>query len=121
MKIVFFSHLDMNIYLFRLSWMRALREAGHEVLAVVPGGSTSRGLPGRAAPDVVDTFTLQGSIIGAPAARRARDGGRGGLSRSSCRNQFRMVWPVGSNSLARSSGDFPARANSMKPALAGGC
>jgi N,N'-diacetylbacillosaminyl-diphospho-undecaprenol alpha-1,3-N-acetylgalactosaminyltransferase len=103
MRIVFFSHLDMNIFLFRLSWMKALREAGHEVLAVVPPGeyferfagegfeavpfAVTRGSlnPVRLAgtvgrlrrvfeglrPDAVDTFTLQGSIIGSPAARRA--------------------------------------------------
>jgi N,N'-diacetylbacillosaminyl-diphospho-undecaprenol alpha-1,3-N-acetylgalactosaminyltransferase len=103
MKIVFFSHLDMNIFLFRLSWMKALRGTGHEVLAVVPRGEyfgrfaeqgfqavpfeLTRGSlnPVRLAdtvrrlrrvfeslgPDAVNTFTLQGSIIGAPAARRA--------------------------------------------------
>lgn len=103
MKVVFFSHLDMNIFLFRLSWMAALREAGHEVLAVAPRGEyfekfaeqgfeavpfeMTRGSlnPLRLAgtvgrlrrlfeglrPDAVDTFTLQGSIIGAPAARKA--------------------------------------------------
>jgi N,N'-diacetylbacillosaminyl-diphospho-undecaprenol alpha-1,3-N-acetylgalactosaminyltransferase len=40
--VVFFSHLDMNIFLFRLSWMKALREAGHEVIAVVPQGGVFR-------------------------------------------------------------------------------
>lgn len=103
MRIAFFSHLDMNLYLFRLAWMRALQEAGHEVRAVVPRGEyfdrfTQHGIeavpfdmergslnPLRLAgakvrlartltalrPEIVDTFTLQGSLVGAPAARRA--------------------------------------------------
>lgn len=38
MRIAFFSPLDMNLFVFRLSWMTALVAAGHEVLAVVPPG-----------------------------------------------------------------------------------
>jgi len=37
-KIAFLSHLDLNLYLFRLSWMEALREEGHEILVIVPRG-----------------------------------------------------------------------------------
>lgn len=38
MRIVFLSHLDMNLYLFRLPVMQALLEHGHEVIALVPRG-----------------------------------------------------------------------------------
>jgi len=38
MKVAFLSHLDMNLYLFRLSWMKKLREMGFEVFALVPEG-----------------------------------------------------------------------------------
>lgn len=38
MKFVFLSHLDANLYLFRLPVMRALTEAGHEVIALCPRG-----------------------------------------------------------------------------------
>ncbi len=38
MKIGFLSHLDMNLYLFRLPIMQRLREEGHEVYAICPEG-----------------------------------------------------------------------------------
>ncbi len=38
LKIAFLSHLDLNLYLFRLSWMKALLAEGHEVYAIVPAG-----------------------------------------------------------------------------------
>jgi len=38
MKIAFLSHLDLNLYLFRLPIMRALVQQGHEVYAVCPQG-----------------------------------------------------------------------------------
>lgn len=38
MRFVFLSHLDANLYLFRLPVMRALTEAGHEVIALCPRG-----------------------------------------------------------------------------------
>lgn len=37
-KVAFLSHLDLNLYLFRLSWMKALMRRGFEVYAVVPRG-----------------------------------------------------------------------------------
>ena len=39
MRIAFLSHLDLNLYLFRLSWMRALAGDGHEVFAITPRGA----------------------------------------------------------------------------------
>lgn len=39
MTIGFLSHSDMSIYHFRLPIMRALKELGHEVIAIVPNGS----------------------------------------------------------------------------------
>ncbi|HWR97727.1 MAG TPA: glycosyltransferase family 4 protein [Candidatus Methanoperedens sp.] len=103
MRIAFFSHLDMNLFVFRLPWMAALQAVGHEVHAVVPRGEyferfAAHGIlavpfemrrgslnPLRLAGavrrlrvlfagqcyDAVDTFTLQGSIVGALAARGA--------------------------------------------------
>ena len=38
MKIAFLSHLDLNLYLFRLPIMKRLVEEGHEVYAVCPKG-----------------------------------------------------------------------------------
>lgn len=38
LRVAYLSHLDMNLYLFRLSWMKALRARGHEVTAIVPRG-----------------------------------------------------------------------------------
>lgn len=38
MKIAYLSHLDLNLYLFRLSWMKALLKQGHEVCAILPRG-----------------------------------------------------------------------------------
>lgn len=38
MKIVFLSHLDMNLYLFRLPIMQELVKKGHEVIALCPEG-----------------------------------------------------------------------------------
>lgn len=38
MRIAFLSHLDLNLYLFRLPIMRALVQQGHEVYAVCPRG-----------------------------------------------------------------------------------
>lgn len=38
MKIAFLSHLDLNLYLFRLPIMEALVKQGHEVYAVCPRG-----------------------------------------------------------------------------------
>ena len=38
MKIAFLSHLDLNLYLFRLPIMKALVEEGHTVYAVCPKG-----------------------------------------------------------------------------------
>ena len=38
MRIVFLSHLDMNLYLFRLPVMKALVEKGYEVYALCPKG-----------------------------------------------------------------------------------
>jgi len=37
-KVAFLSHLDLNLFLFRLSWMEALIEKGYEVYAIVPKG-----------------------------------------------------------------------------------
>ena len=103
MRIAFFSHLDMNLFVFRLPWIAALQAAGHEVHAIVPRGeyferfaahgveavefAMARGSlnPLRLAAatrrlhalfaagryDAVDGFTLQGSIVAAPAARGA--------------------------------------------------
>ncbi|MCR8678878.1 MULTISPECIES: N,N'-diacetylbacillosaminyl-diphospho-undecaprenol alpha-1,3-N-acetylgalactosaminyltransferase [Campylobacter] len=39
MKIGFLSHSDMSIYHFRLPIMQALKDLGHEVIAIVPKGS----------------------------------------------------------------------------------
>jgi N,N'-diacetylbacillosaminyl-diphospho-undecaprenol alpha-1,3-N-acetylgalactosaminyltransferase len=39
MRIGFLSHLDMNLYLFRLPVMKALADQGHEVFAICPKGS----------------------------------------------------------------------------------
>ena len=39
MKFVFLSHLDLNLYLFRLPIMEALLTRGHEVWAMCPKGS----------------------------------------------------------------------------------
>ena len=41
MKIVFLSHVDFNLFLFRLPIMKALVEAGWEVIALCPGGDYS--------------------------------------------------------------------------------
>ncbi len=41
MKIVFLSHLDLNLYLFRLPVMKALLKNGHSVYAVFPKGEHS--------------------------------------------------------------------------------
>lgn len=38
MKIVFLSHVDMNLYLFRLPIMQALVHKGHNVIALCPRG-----------------------------------------------------------------------------------
>ncbi|MBI4706714.1 MAG: glycosyltransferase family 4 protein [Candidatus Omnitrophica bacterium] len=38
MKIAYFSHLDLNLYLFRLSWMKKLVENGYEVYVICPRG-----------------------------------------------------------------------------------
>lgn len=38
MRFVFLSHVDVNLYLFRLPVMRALASAGHEVIALCPRG-----------------------------------------------------------------------------------
>ncbi|NOQ29871.1 MAG: glycosyltransferase [Helicobacteraceae bacterium] len=38
MKIAFLSHLDLNLYLFRLPIMEALVKQGHEVFAICPRG-----------------------------------------------------------------------------------
>lgn len=38
MRFVFLSHVDVNLYLFRLPIMRSLVEAGHEVIALCPCG-----------------------------------------------------------------------------------
>lgn len=38
MKILFLSHLDMNLYLFRRPIMEALHKEGHEVIAMCPKG-----------------------------------------------------------------------------------
>ncbi|CAA6819066.1 MAG: Alpha-1,3-N-acetylgalactosamine transferase PglA (EC [uncultured Sulfurovum sp.] len=38
MKIAFLSHLDLNLYLFRLPIMKALVEEGHTVYAICPRG-----------------------------------------------------------------------------------
>ncbi len=37
-KIAFISHFDGNIYLFRLSWIKALKDEGFEVYVLVPEG-----------------------------------------------------------------------------------
>ena len=39
MKIGFLSHSDMSIYYFRRGVMRALKERGHEVVAIMPKGA----------------------------------------------------------------------------------
>lgn len=39
MKIGFLSHSDMSIYFFRLPIMRALKERGHKVYAIMPKGA----------------------------------------------------------------------------------
>jgi len=41
MKIVFLSHLDKNLYLFRLPIMRELVKSGHKVYALCPSGEVS--------------------------------------------------------------------------------
>ena len=41
MKIGFLSHLDLNLYLFRLPIMIALVQRGHEVYAISPSGNCS--------------------------------------------------------------------------------
>lgn len=38
LKIAFLSHLDLNLYLFRLSWMKALIKEDSDVYAVIPKG-----------------------------------------------------------------------------------
>lgn len=38
MKIAYLSHLDLNLFRFRLSWMKALIREGHQVYVVVPKG-----------------------------------------------------------------------------------
>lgn len=38
MRFVFLSHVDVNLYLFRLPIMRSLVEAGHEAIALCPRG-----------------------------------------------------------------------------------
>lgn len=48
MKFVFLSHLDLNLYLFRLPIMQALVARGHEVITLCPRG------------DVFDRFTAHG-------------------------------------------------------------
>lgn len=35
-KIAFLSHLGLNLYLFRLPWMKKLKESGFDVYAVIP-------------------------------------------------------------------------------------
>ncbi len=39
MKILFLSHTDSNLYLFRLPIMLALQDKGHEVIALIPKGA----------------------------------------------------------------------------------
>ncbi|MDY6187499.1 MAG: glycosyltransferase family 1 protein, partial [Campylobacter sp.] len=39
MRIGFLSHSDMSIYYFRLLIMRALKDAGHKVYAIMPKGA----------------------------------------------------------------------------------
>ncbi len=39
MKILFLSHTDSNLYLFRLPIMLALKDKGHEVIALIPKGA----------------------------------------------------------------------------------
>ncbi|MCI6564028.1 MAG: glycosyltransferase family 1 protein, partial [Campylobacter sp.] len=39
MRIGFLSHSDMSIYYFRLPIMRALKDAGHKVYAIMPKGA----------------------------------------------------------------------------------
>ncbi len=41
-RIGFLSHLDLNLYLFRLPIMRSLKERGHEVFAICPEGAHSQ-------------------------------------------------------------------------------
>lgn len=38
MKAAFLSHVDINLYLFRLSWMKALIEKNYKVYAIIPKG-----------------------------------------------------------------------------------
>lgn len=38
MKVLFLSHTDSNLYLFRLPVMLALKSQGHEVIALIPKG-----------------------------------------------------------------------------------
>jgi len=38
MRIAYLAHLDLNLYLFRLSWMKALIKEGYEVYAISPKG-----------------------------------------------------------------------------------
>ncbi|MGP1449740.1 MAG: glycosyltransferase family 4 protein [Wolinella sp.] len=44
MKIVFLSHIDINLYLFRRPIMEALLARGHDVIALVPEGKYSENL-----------------------------------------------------------------------------
>ncbi len=37
-KIAYLSHLDLNLYLFRLAYMQEMVRQGHDVYAVAPGG-----------------------------------------------------------------------------------
>lgn len=46
MRIGFLSHSDMSIYYFRLPIMRALKDAGHKVYAIMPKGSYSERVGG---------------------------------------------------------------------------
>ncbi|HIL33788.1 MAG TPA: glycosyltransferase family 1 protein [Nitrospiria bacterium] len=39
MRIAYLSHLDLNLFLFRLSWMKALIKEGHQVYVIVPEGN----------------------------------------------------------------------------------
>lgn len=41
MKIIFLSHVDFNLYLFRLPVMKAMADAGWEVIALCPDGDYS--------------------------------------------------------------------------------
>lgn len=41
-RIGFLSHSDMSVYYFRLPIMKALKELGHEVFAIIPNGNYSK-------------------------------------------------------------------------------